>query len=692
MFTVVCKFCHCELRLEQSPQSGMFNCYNCNRPNKIEAESCYFPRLMIIQGLEKGREFPFSDRITIGRDPSNNIQLRDGKVSREHARIIFRDGKYLLEDLSCVGKSGNGTYKNGQKVDLAEVQDKDLIKVSDNVFMYRNVYNYTPLAQDGMGELVVPQDAVISDVQSEFAKTRAELKYDSQRSFLMSAEELRSTAALETANNKLRILYEVNHAISSILDLQELLSVILDVVFRYISAERGAILLYDAEKDSLQSAVTKAKTMGDQTGGQIKISRTMTKRAVEERISLLTTDTLLDDEFASAQSIITQGIRSAMTVPLISKQSLLGVLHVDTTQKSSEFNSDALELLTEIAGQAAIAIENAKLIQKIEKEVATRNHLQRYLSSELVDQILHNQLDFKIGGQLKKATIIFTDLRGFTKLTETIGAEAVVAILNDYFARMVDIIFSNFGTLDKFIGDAIMGVWGIPIGHPADALRSVKASLEMQQELFYFNLYQRKKGRSALKMGAAINTGEVVVGNMGSPKRMEYTVIGPPVNLASRVEGLTGHNHVLVTENTYAEIKDRVEAVELPYTTPLKGINRMIKIFCIISMNDEAGKKLFFLPVVLQVPGKQEKYEGLLQFYQSNTSVSVDMEPNDQLQPGTIATFFIDIPSISPTETVKIEVSKRLAASHGQEEYVKLEAQVQQVPETVQKFLQRVFA
>jgi adenylate cyclase len=670
----------------------MFNCYNCERPNKIEAESSYFPRIMVIQGLEKGKEFPFGDTISIGRDPSNYIQLRDGKVSREHARIACLEGQYFLEDLSCVGKSGNGTYKNGQKIDKAPLQDKDLIKVADNVFMFRNTYAYTPQA---MAELLVPQDtivqdAVISDVQSGFAKTRAELKFDAQRSFLANTEELHSTAALETANTKLRILYDVNHAIGSILDLQELLGVILDVVFRYIPAERGAILLYDAEKDSLQSAVTKARA--EQASGPIKISRTMTKRAVEDRVSLLTTDTLLDDEFASAQSIITQGIRAAMTVPLISKQSLLGLLHVDTTQKSSEFNSDALELLTEIAGQAAIAIENAKLIQKIEKEVATRNHLQRYLASELVDQILNNQLDFKIGGQLKKATILFTDLRGFTKLTETIGAEAVVAILNDYFSRMVDIIFSNHGTLDKFIGDAIMAVWGIPIGHPADALRSVKASIEMQQELFYFNLYQRKKGRSALKMGAAINTGEVVVGNMGSPKRMEYTVIGPPVNLASRTEGLTGHNHVLVTENTYAEIKDRVEAVELPYTTPLKGINRMIKIFCIISMLEESGNKLHFLPVVLQVPGQENKYEALLQLYQENSKILLDSEPGQTLQPGTAVTLFVDIPSISPGEQVKIVINKRETATHGQEEYFKLEAQVQEMPATVQKFLQRVFA
>ena len=568
MFTISCQNCNNAIIVENLPASLVIDCPSCAHTNTLEPEIHYCPKLIMIQGQEKGQEFSVVGPSTLGRGSYNTIQLRERKASRQHAIINLHNGGYWMEDL----KSGNGTYVNGKPITDVQLQDKDLIRIADAVFMFRNAYNYIPgAASEGRSS----QEAVLTETKSDFERTRAELKFDAQHSFLMSVDELRNIAEVEKANSKLRIIYEVNHAISSILDLQELLKVILDVVFQYISAERGAILLYDEDQQELRSTVTKVRD--PKQDDQIKISKTMMQRVTSEQVSLLTIDALVDERLAEAMSIISQGIRSAMSVPLISKENLLGVLHIDSTQKSSQFNSDTLELLTGIAGQAAIAIENAKLIQEIEREIETRGHLQRYLSPELVEQVVNKQINLDIGGQLKKATVMFTDLRGFTKMTENIGAEAVVAVLNDYFARMVDIIFANKGTLDKFIGDAIMAVWGIPLAHPQDTARAVKASLQMQKELFYFNVSQKKMGRNTLKMGAGINVGEVVVGNMGSPKRMEYTVIGPPVNLASRVESLTTKNQVLISDNAYNIIQDRVRAVELA-PTHVKGIERAIQI------------------------------------------------------------------------------------------------------------------
>lgn len=692
MFTIQCRSCQSEIVVKKIPKTGTIACASCNQSNKIEAEASYFPSLIGIQGENKGKEFPFGDILSMGREATNTILIKEAKVSRRHAQITFLEGSYHIEDL----QSGNGTFLNGFKITKSRLQDKDLIRIAEGVYMFRNPYRYSPGEEGEKGkdggkkEAKQPSDAVLTERSSSFASTDAELKFDAERSFLMESKEIGSVVQLEKANAKLRILYEVNHAISSIFDLQELFNAILDLVFKYMTAERGAILLYDPEKDSLQVAVTKIRDHKEKETEQLKISKTMMARVLKEKVSLLTTDALADNNFAGAQSIISQGIRCAMSVPLISKEHLFGVLHIDTTRKVSEFNQDTLELLTGIAGQAATTIENAKLLEKIEKEIETRGHLQRYLSSELVEQIINKQLDLKIGGQLKKATTLFTDVRGFTRLTENIGAEAIVTILNNYFTRMVDVIFSNKGTLDKFIGDAIMAVWGIPVEHPADSSLAVMAAVEMQKELFYFNLFQKKNNRPKLKMGAGINTGEVVVGNMGSPKRMEYTVIGPPVNLASRVECLTSYNQILITENTYHEIKDKLVEIERPPTS-VKGIDRPITTFGIVAIRDEHDLLHFFLPVIVNVgTGPEPGYEGLITNYKANKA-DVQMEPLALLKVGDTVTFHLDIPDITPVGTVSARVCQTKQALHGQDEYLAVAVEIDNIPENVQKFLHRIF-
>lgn len=700
MFTTYCQHCKNAILIPRYPPSSQVICLMCHKSTRLEPLRRYYPRLVMIKGDQVNQDFLVEGEMTIGRGGGNTIPLTERKASRRHASIKYANGQYLIADLD----SGNGTFVNNRPIKQAVLRDKDIIKIAEAEFIFRNVYQYTP-----ENEVMIPtnintsansaptrpivlpskREAVLTEKPSELAHTHAVLKFNAQHSFLMSAQELQNISEVEKANNKLRILYKVNHAISSILNLQELLTVILDVVFQYIpGVERGAILLYDETSQSLRSAVTKVRNQDNDE--QIQISRTILERVMAEKISLLTTDASIDERLAESMSIITQGIRSAMSVPLISKEDLLGVLHIDSTKKSDEFNQDNLELLTGIASQAAIAIENAKLIEEVQRETETRNHLQRYLSPELVDQVVHKKMTLEIGGQLKKATILFSDLRGFTKMTENIGAEAVVAILNDYFSRMVDIIFATGGTLDKFIGDAIMAIWGIPIAHPEDSMHAVKASLQMECELFYFNLYQRRVGRNVLKAGIGINVGQVVVGNMGSPKRMEYTVIGPPVNMASRVETLTSRNQILISDNVYSEIKDIVRVVELA-PTRVKGIERLIQIYAVVGIHDpKEHNDITFIPIL--IPSKQspdKKYDGLLHFFDS-TNFILHVEPNDDFQIGETNTFSIDLPDIAPTDDVQFVCEKRDIAKRNQDEFLLISAKIVSLPDTVQKFLNKV--
>jgi class 3 adenylate cyclase len=199
-------------------------------------------------------------------------------------------------------------------------------------------------------------------------------------------------------------------------------------------------------------------------------------------------------------------------------------------------------------------LENAKDLLK--------QSFQRYVSAEVVEQILESSRPVDLLGERKILTIMFSDIRGFTSLAEQFDPEELVRFLNSYLSEMIDIIFQNEGTLDKFMGDAILAFFGAPISFGDDALRAVRAAIAMQRRLSELNQEWQKDGRPRVKMGIGISTGEVIVGNIGSEKRMEYTVIGQHVNYAQRIEGLTKEipYDILIGESTYNGVRDSVSA------------------------------------------------------------------------------------------------------------------------------------
>ncbi|TGM47981.1 adenylate/guanylate cyclase domain-containing protein [Leptospira biflexa] len=192
------------------------------------------------------------------------------------------------------------------------------------------------------------------------------------------------------------------------------------------------------------------------------------------------------------------------------------------------------------------------------KEANTKQMMERFLPSQLVSEFYKNKVQLEPGGENKEVTILFSDIRSFTKFSEQRTAEEVVLFLNEYLSRMTDVIFKFNGTIDKFIGDAIMTVFGAPFKNEDDALRAVKTAVEMIRELTKLN-QKMDLGSDDLKVGIGIHTGEAIVGNIGSDRRLDYTVIGDNVNLASRIEGLTKHYgcSILISDTTYLQIEGK---------------------------------------------------------------------------------------------------------------------------------------
>jgi adenylate cyclase len=215
-----------------------------------------------------------------------------------------------------------------------------------------------------------------------------------------------------------------------------------------------------------------------------------------------------------------------------------------------------------------------------------RKMFSSYVSKRIVDELIRDPSKMRLGGTRKELSVLFSDIRGFTTFSEKYQPEEVVSQLNEYLGAMTEIVFRHDGTLDKFVGDAVMAFWGAPLEQPDHARRAVRCAVDMMTTLKELQKKWADEGKHVIDIGIGINTGEMVVGNMGAEgKKMDFTVIGDNVNLAARVEGLTRKfdSHIIITEFTYAKVKDGVDAKELEAVT-VKGKERPVVMYTVLGM------------------------------------------------------------------------------------------------------------
>lgn len=220
----------------------------------------------------------------------------------------------------------------------------------------------------------------------------------------------------------------------------------------------------------------------------------------------------------------------------------------DFTTRVSIHTSDELAVVGRAMSQAAADLQQSE--QRIRKELEIRSDLGRYLPAELVDKVVRREQDMELGGQRREITVMFADVVAFTPLTEKLPPEQVVQILNELFTIVTEIVFRHHGTVDKFIGDCVMAIWGAPTAQPDHAARAVEAAEEIISWLEVGNASWEEKYGVSVRIAIGINSGEAVVGNVGSESRMEYTAIGTTVNLAARLEAIARPQQILISEAT----------------------------------------------------------------------------------------------------------------------------------------------
>jgi len=279
---------------------------------------------------------------------------------------------------------------------------------------------------------------------------------------------------------------------------------------------------------------------------------------MREKIALLSQDATTDEQFFGAQSIVSQGVRSTICAPLITESNVHGVLYADRLDPFAAFSQDHLELISAVAAQTAITVETVKAHTRLAREEVARANYSRFMPEYVVKQLLDNPSSFKLGGVNQKITVLFADIRGFTSISEKENPEKVVGLLNRFFSAMTEIIFENGGTLDKYIGDGLMALFGAPTATEEDALNSVKAAVTMQKKLATVNPELRAEGLPQITMGIGLHTGVATIGYIGSDRRSEYTAIGDTVNLASRLQSNAEGGQILMSDATAEACGNRI--------------------------------------------------------------------------------------------------------------------------------------
>ena len=264
----------------------------------------------------------------------------------------------------------------------------------------------------------------------------------------------------------------------------------------------------------------------------------------------------------------------------------------------------------------------AVLAQKNEHKI--RNIFQKYVPSDVIDQFFENPEKMLVG-ENRVISILFSDIRSFTSISEQMMPDDLVSSLNRYFTVMVDVIMARHGIVDKYIGDAIMAFFGAPVRHKDDALQSVLAGIEMTEVLKDFNAQQRKLGKPEFKIGVGINYGVVTVGNIGTEKKMDYTIIGDMVNLASRMEGLTKkyHQPLLISESLHQKVKDEVDC-RLIDTVAVKGKTKGVKIYTVKKRLSEEENKAWSLHNTAMDSYYQQDFDKAISYFQNVQKIFPD--------------------------------------------------------------------
>jgi class 3 adenylate cyclase/putative methionine-R-sulfoxide reductase with GAF domain len=409
----------------------------------------------------------------------------------------------------------------------------------------------------------------------------------------LAIERNKLSADVVKRNQELDTVRQIGSALaSSTFDISKVLKYTMDMIREVINVEAGSLLFL--ESDELEIAVAFNVKIKSIKKFRLKLGQGIAGYVAARGESIIVNDTEKSPHFFPIIDEVSGfKTKTALCVPMISQGKVIGVIEV-MNKIGGEFDLDDKDLLQSIATSVCIALENARLyketVSMAEHERDIRHMFQKFVPKEVLDKILHDsETEKPVIEELKTLTLLNIDIRGFSHLGKQIGSQKTVALLNSFFSVMGGVVFKHQGIVDKYLGDGFLALFGAPVSSTMDADNAVAAALEMKQSLSAVNKYLNKQFDATVDMGISVHTGEVVVGNIGFEKKMDYTVIGDPVNTVFRLQNITKSfpNGILISENTLKAARSNLEVGEIKVSNDILKEFSGMKVFELLGLETE---------------------------------------------------------------------------------------------------------
>jgi len=584
----------------------------------------------------RGNHEPVRLRITtgeyvLGREPTTCQVVLPGKqVSRRHAVVRLHESNAItVQDL----ESFNGTLVRGARIKTVSVKMNEAFTVGEWTVKVRPgdaADERLPVARSGVinpfeaeptamreipREAAAPvparsQASVLPAYSPAAARTRSgvgaqQVKWSSdappnedsvrersvdspllrritqhmpplQTIASREAQELATLARNKNATQELalRLVYKVAAELQHARNEDEFLTAMADTLLQATRAETVALLLCGQDSKDLSSLDARVVRNADGANA-LRFSRSIVEQALGRGMAVASEDATADERFSRNASIVDLDVRAVLAVPMMRETLPVGVIYMTRRTPFSDAEEDLAAALGHLT---ALGIERARLKERVAEEEAIRRNLERFHTPEVVEKLMQKQAEMGTGLFLEPitATVLFCDLVGFTSFCDKHTASEVAELLNGYLAEMTRVVYQHRGTVDKYIGDAVMAVFGAPFPADDDPVRAARCALEMQEAFAVLMQTRPESERLLLRVG--INTGPVVAGTVGSPLRLEYTCLGDTVNVAQRLEGIAPPGGIVVGARTADAIRSTMLVAARGAVT-LKGKSDAVEIF-----------------------------------------------------------------------------------------------------------------
>ncbi|HEX2443242.1 MAG TPA: adenylate/guanylate cyclase domain-containing protein [Vicinamibacterales bacterium] len=517
----------------------------------------------------------------IGRAPTCDIVINHPTVSRQHTKLRLAGGHCVASDAgSRFGTKVNGEVLEGElELTAGDVLAIGSIAVTiDHRVDERELLSEQHQLLEDSGTLLIPVSPS-GDKRTDAPPSERRSGRDRRRLNLGRGAGERRAGRERRGSRFLRLIAEIANTLVTVQPLSDMLGRVVDLVFEVVPAERVFLMLRDAPDEPLTARVMRNRDHS--VPDQPSLSRTVVNRVMKDRIAMLASDAVLDARLETAASVQAMNVRSFMCAPLWNRDDVIGVMYCDNP-RAKRFTPEDLEVFTAFCGYSAVAIEQSRLSAQLMEELKRRERLSRYHSPAVVNRILHGGtgIDAPFLAQEREVTVMFCDLVAFTEFSERRAPFEVATVLNGFFSRMAEVIFHHEGTLDKFIGDALLAVFGAPFEQPDHPTRAAAAARDMRRALASMNA---QPNATPLQVRIGLNTGQALTGDIGSPRRREFTVLGDVVNTASRVQRVAAPDQILMTESTWKRVKEAFETRPVG-ANHLRGREEVIELYELIDL------------------------------------------------------------------------------------------------------------